>query len=136
MTIIWAGASVLIQYIYSGLKFDSPFGLTYICTSLLTIYLPWVGFCHRVGINRSPPFRDTGESWKTLCQRHRRRPHRHAHKHDQQIRGGFQPLTSGIEATNGSHHQSMNVGESRALQQEWEGRGSHAGGQIKVSGEG
>eukprot|EP01039_Chlorochromonas_danica_P010968 gene10968-12195_t len=37
---IWAGASVLIQYIYEDLDFRSPFFLTYLATTLLSAHLP------------------------------------------------------------------------------------------------
>lgn len=38
---LWAGSSVLIQYIYSDLSFNSPFLLTYLATSLLSLHLPY-----------------------------------------------------------------------------------------------
>lgn len=38
---LWAGSSVLIQYIYSDLSFNSPFLLTYLATSLLVLHLPY-----------------------------------------------------------------------------------------------
>jgi solute carrier family 35, member F5 len=38
---LWAGSSVLIQYIYSDLSFNSPFFLTYLATSLLAFHLPY-----------------------------------------------------------------------------------------------
>jgi solute carrier family 35 protein F5 len=37
---LWAGASVLTQYIYEGLGFSSPFLLTWLANSLLLLYLP------------------------------------------------------------------------------------------------
>jgi solute carrier family 35 protein F5 len=44
VSIIWAAASVLVQYLYQEESFDSPFLLTYIGTSLFTIFLPtnWI----------------------------------------------------------------------------------------------
>lgn len=58
----WAGASVLLQYIYQDLAFDSPFIITYVCTSLFAIYLPWVYACGRLGIGQNPPFYDDPDS--------------------------------------------------------------------------
>ena len=40
VSIIWAAASILVQYLYQGLNFDSPFLLTYIGTSLFIILIP------------------------------------------------------------------------------------------------
>lgn len=54
----WAGASVLIQYIYKDLAFDSPFIITYVCTSLFGIYLPWVYASSRLGCGHNPPLTD------------------------------------------------------------------------------
>ena len=44
VAIIWAASSVLVQYIYCDLSFDSPFVLTFISTSLFIIYLPLYRF--------------------------------------------------------------------------------------------
>ena len=57
----WAGASVLIQYIYRNLSFNSPFLLTYICTSLFAVYLPWVTGCGRLGLLQNPRFAEAQE---------------------------------------------------------------------------
>lgn len=59
MAVIWAGASVLIQYIYSDLAFESPFVLTFVCTALFSIYLPVVLLAARFGWAENPSFRDT-----------------------------------------------------------------------------
>eukprot|EP00640_Fibrocapsa_japonica_P000084 CAMPEP_0113934354 /NCGR_PEP_ID=MMETSP1339-20121228/1683_1 /TAXON_ID=94617 /ORGANISM="Fibrocapsa japonica" /LENGTH=373 /DNA_ID=CAMNT_0000936125 /DNA_START=150 /DNA_END=1271 /DNA_ORIENTATION=+ /assembly_acc=CAM_ASM_000762 len=40
VAVIWALASVLVQHIYQDLQFSSPLFLTYICTSLFSIYVP------------------------------------------------------------------------------------------------
>ena len=40
VSIIWSAASILVQYLYQNLEFDSPFLLTYIGTSLLMILIP------------------------------------------------------------------------------------------------
>lgn len=37
---IWAGSSVLTQYMYNDLDFKSPFFITYFSTSLFSLYLP------------------------------------------------------------------------------------------------
>lgn len=48
--VIWAGASILTQFIYSNLNFQSPFLITYIANSLFVLYLPlwqmrvWMGW--------------------------------------------------------------------------------------------
>jgi solute carrier family 35 protein F5 len=44
VSVIWAAASILVQYLYEEQSFDSPFLLTYIGTSLFTIFLPtnWI----------------------------------------------------------------------------------------------
>ncbi|KAL3939766.1 MAG: hypothetical protein SGBAC_005569 [Bacillariaceae sp.] len=40
VSLIWAAASILVQYLYSHEDFDSPFLLTYIGVSLFTLLLP------------------------------------------------------------------------------------------------
>lgn len=40
VTVIWTAASFLTQYIYSDLDFQSPFVLTYLSSSLFSLYLP------------------------------------------------------------------------------------------------
>ena len=40
VTILWSGASIIVQYLYTELNFHSPFLLTYVSTSLFTILLP------------------------------------------------------------------------------------------------
>jgi solute carrier family 35, member F5 len=40
VAIIWALASILVQYLYNDTSFDAPFLLTYIGTSLFTVLLP------------------------------------------------------------------------------------------------
>ena len=58
-TLIWAGASVLAQYIFTDLKFHSPFMMTYIANSLFLVYLPlwqlwvWLGIVKK---DRNPTF--------------------------------------------------------------------------------
>lgn len=37
---IWAGSSVLTQYMYNDLDFKSPFFITYFSTTLFALYLP------------------------------------------------------------------------------------------------
>jgi solute carrier family 35, member F5 len=51
VVVIWTLSSVLVQYIYVSLSFDSPFLLTYLCSTLFLVYLPphaaraTVGWC-------------------------------------------------------------------------------------------
>jgi len=40
VALIWAASSVLVQYLYSDQSFHSPFLLTYVGTSLFTLWLP------------------------------------------------------------------------------------------------
>lgn len=40
VSLLWAGSSVLTQYLYTDRSFDSPFLLTYIGVSLFTLWLP------------------------------------------------------------------------------------------------
>ena len=40
VVVIWTLSSVLVQYIYVSLSFDSPFLLTYLCSILFLVYLP------------------------------------------------------------------------------------------------
>lgn len=52
---IWAGASVLVQYIYEDLDFESPFLVTYICNSLFLVYLPLWQIWVSLGWIKNPP---------------------------------------------------------------------------------
>jgi solute carrier family 35 protein F5 len=40
VSLIWAAASILVQYLYTNQDFDSPFMLTYFGVSLFTVFLP------------------------------------------------------------------------------------------------
>ncbi len=40
VAVIWSAASILVQFLYQNLEFDSPFLLTYIGTSLLIVLIP------------------------------------------------------------------------------------------------
>ena len=40
VALIWAGSSILVQSLYTDFSFDSPFLLTYIGSSLFTLWLP------------------------------------------------------------------------------------------------
>ena len=40
VAIIWSFASVVVQYLYREVKFDAPFLLTYIGTSLFVVQIP------------------------------------------------------------------------------------------------
>jgi solute carrier family 35 protein F5 len=48
VSVIWAAASILVQYLYSEHSFDSPFLLTYIGTSLFTLLLPSQWLCQQL----------------------------------------------------------------------------------------
>lgn len=60
VAIIWSGGSVLVQYIFQNLDFQSPFLITYICNSLFVIYLPLWQLWIALGWIVNPPklFRD------------------------------------------------------------------------------
>jgi len=45
VSVIWAGSSVLTQYLYQDRSFRSPFLLTYIGVSLFTLWLPTHALC-------------------------------------------------------------------------------------------
>ena len=57
VTVIWTGASFLTQYIYSDLDFQSPFVLTYLSSSLFSLYLP-IYWCTKRWFNQ--------ENWNKL----------------------------------------------------------------------
>mmetsp|Transcript_17360 Transcript_17360/g.39195 ORF Transcript_17360/g.39195 Transcript_17360/m.39195 type:complete len:288 (-) Transcript_17360:1276-2139(-) len=40
VAVIWAGASVLTQFIYCSLEFNLPLFLTFLCNALFVVYLP------------------------------------------------------------------------------------------------
>mmetsp|Transcript_8367 Transcript_8367/g.16064 ORF Transcript_8367/g.16064 Transcript_8367/m.16064 type:complete len:551 (+) Transcript_8367:99-1751(+) len=54
---LWAGSSVLTQFIYDNLHFDEPFVLTYLGTSLFAIYLPSWWLLSYLGWVDNPPLR-------------------------------------------------------------------------------
>jgi hypothetical protein len=57
VAVIWAGASVLTQYIYTDLDFQSPFLVTYLSTTLFALYLPLWRLWIWLGYVTDPPFR-------------------------------------------------------------------------------
>ena len=57
VAVIWAGASVLTQWIYNSLDFQSPFLVTYISTALFSLYLPLWRLWVWLGYVKDPPFR-------------------------------------------------------------------------------
>uniref|UniRef100_A0A7S2GQ05 EamA domain-containing protein n=1 Tax=Octactis speculum TaxID=3111310 RepID=A0A7S2GQ05_9STRA len=60
IAVIWAGASVLVQYIYEELDYEQPFVLTYICNSLFAIYIPGYLAISLFGCVKNPPLRGHG----------------------------------------------------------------------------
>ena len=65
VALLWAGASVLVQYIYNNLHFSEPFTLTYLCTPLFSVYLPLWATLVRLRVVtdlpwRTPPQRAAG----------------------------------------------------------------------------
>ena len=57
VAVIWAGASVLTQFIYENLDYEQPFILTYIGNSLFAIYLPSWAAMAGLGWVANPPWR-------------------------------------------------------------------------------
>lgn len=57
VTVIWAAASFLTQYIYSNLDFESPFLITYIYSTLFALYLPVWYFSAAMGWVKTPRWR-------------------------------------------------------------------------------
>lgn len=55
VTVIWVCASVLTQFIYSDLDFKSPFFITYISSSLFSLYLILWRFHEFMGWIKDPP---------------------------------------------------------------------------------
>ena len=55
VAVIWAGSSVLIQYIYDDLDFNSPFMVTYLATTLLGLYIPLWQLWIILGFIKNPP---------------------------------------------------------------------------------
>lgn len=55
VAVIWAGSSVLIQYIYDDLDFNSPFMVTYLATTLLGLYIPLWQLWILLGFITNPP---------------------------------------------------------------------------------
>ena len=42
--LLWSASSILVQWIYADLEFDSPFFVTYLSNLLFGLYLPlWAG---------------------------------------------------------------------------------------------
>jgi hypothetical protein len=60
VAVIWAGASVLTQFIYTELDFHSPFLVTYISTGLFALYLPLWRVWVWLDWVRDPPLRRRG----------------------------------------------------------------------------
>ena len=60
VAVIWSGASVLTQWIYNNLDFQSPFLVTYVSTALFSLYLPLWRLWVYLGYVKDPPFRREG----------------------------------------------------------------------------
>ena len=68
VALLWSASSILVQWIYSDLEFDSPFFVTYLSNLLFGLYLPlWAGGAS-LGLVRNPPWRRAGEenTWSVL----------------------------------------------------------------------
>lgn len=68
VALLWSASSVLVQWIYADLEFDSPFFVTYLSNVLFALYLPlWAGGTS-LGVVRNPPWRRAGEELRgVLC---------------------------------------------------------------------
>lgn len=56
VSLIWAAASILVQFLYNNEDFDSPFLLTYIGVSLFTLFLPLEWIKEQYRRRESPPY--------------------------------------------------------------------------------
>ena len=65
VAVIWAGASVLTQFVYNNLDFQSPFLVTYISTGLFSLYLPLWRLWVWLQWVEDPPFRRTRQERPT-----------------------------------------------------------------------
>lgn len=68
VALLWSASSILVQWIYADLEFDSPFFVTYLSNLLFGLYLPlWAGGAS-LGLVRNPPWRRVGEenTWSVL----------------------------------------------------------------------
>jgi solute carrier family 35, member F5 len=60
--VIWAASSVVVQWVFTDSGgFDSPLALTYICTSMFTVYLPGYALLARLRLVQNPPLIDADE---------------------------------------------------------------------------
>jgi solute carrier family 35 protein F5 len=68
VALLWSASSILVQWIYADLDFDSPFFVTYLSNILFALYLPlWAGGTS-LGVVRNPPWRRAGEDVRgVLC---------------------------------------------------------------------
>jgi hypothetical protein len=66
VALLWSGSSVLVQYVYSDLTFDSPFFVTYLSNILFSLYLPGWAAASRLGMVQQLPWRRSGESLRGL----------------------------------------------------------------------
>ena len=67
VALLWSASSILVQWIYADLEFDSPFFVTYLSNLLFGLYLPlWAGAAS-LGLVRNPPWRRADEeTWRVL----------------------------------------------------------------------
>jgi drug/metabolite transporter (DMT)-like permease len=66
--VLWSCASVLTKYIFNDLSFDSPFLLSWMGTSVFTLFLPLNWFLRVTGITSGPPIPyGFHEGFHSLC---------------------------------------------------------------------
>ena len=107
VAVLWSGSSVLVQYIYADLTFDSPFFVTYISNVLFALYLPAWAAATSLGMVSNPPWRREGERLRQLfcgCHLcwccHRNRP----------VYAPLQPGETAVGGGGGGGGSSINTG--------------------------
>lgn len=58
VALVWSASSVVVQYLYQDLNFNSPFLLTYIVSSLFIIYIPIRLSMEALGLTNKIPWRN------------------------------------------------------------------------------
>jgi solute carrier family 35, member F5 len=68
VSVIWAASSVVVQWVFTDSGgFDSPLALTYICTSMFTVYLPGYALLARLKLVQNPPLIDAADECKSAA---------------------------------------------------------------------
>ncbi|CAM9408666.1 unnamed protein product [Ectocarpus sp. 13 AM-2016] len=58
VSVLWAAGSIIVQFIADDIGYNQPFVFTYICSAVMTFFVPsYLGLAF-VGLAHNPPFRD------------------------------------------------------------------------------